>query len=330
MSKEFTKYLASLVLFGSNGIVAAHVALPVCQLVLWRTLAGSILILAALAGSCARTSSRARADASGVGAPRLAATDHPREALSLAASGAALGVGWIFLFGAYRLVGVGVATLTYYCGPVIVMALSPLLCGERLTCVKVACLSSVAVGAALVVLRGAGPAPDVAGLALGAGSAVMYAAMVLFAKRAPHVGGMESAAIQLVASCVAVTTWAALTGTLPTPSSLVGPSLPALLVLSVVNTGVGCYLYFSSLGALSVQRVAVCGYLEPLSAVLLSALLLGETLTPLCLLGGLLIIGGAVSSELAGSVRLRRRTCGTLAHGRPVPANGLVAGHATH
>ncbi len=70
-----------------------------------------------------------------------------------------------------------------------------------------------------------------------------------------------------------------------------------ILLLGLVNTGVGCYCYFSSIGDLPAQSVAVCGYLEPLSAVLLSVLILHETMAPLQILGAVLIIGGAVFGE---------------------------------
>ena len=106
---------------------------------------------------------------------------------------AALGIGWIFLFEAYRLVGVGVSTLAYYCGPVIVMALSPLLFSERLTHVKVAGFSCVVLGAFFVVAQGGGHGASAQGLALGGMSAVMYAAMAVFSRRAPQIRGLEAA-----------------------------------------------------------------------------------------------------------------------------------------
>ena len=70
------------------------------------------------------------------------------------------------------------------------------------------------------------------------------------------------------------------------------------LALGFVNTGIGCFLYFSSLSMLPVQTVAVCGYLEPLSAVLFAALLLGEKMTALQITGGICIIDGAMIGEL--------------------------------
>ena len=76
-----------------------------------------------------------------------------------------------------------------------------------------------------------------------------------------------------------------------------GDWLP-ILILGIVNTGIGCYFYFSSIGHLPVQTVAICGYLEPLSALLLSTVLLGERLSLVQALGALLILGGAAFGEL--------------------------------
>jgi drug/metabolite transporter (DMT)-like permease len=70
-----------------------------------------------------------------------------------------------------------------------------------------------------------------------------------------------------------------------------------ILILGLVNTGMGCYLYFSSIGNLSVQTVAIFGYLEPLSAVTFSALFLREILQPIQVFGAFLIIGGALYAE---------------------------------
>ena len=71
----------------------------------------------------------------------LQAPSRPREAAALIVSGAALGASWIFLFRAYQTIGVGISSLLYYCGPIIVMALSPLIFGEKLTGSKIAALS---------------------------------------------------------------------------------------------------------------------------------------------------------------------------------------------
>ena len=49
---------------------------------------------------------------------------------------------------------------------------------------------------------------------------------------------------------------------------------------------------------LKAQTVAIFSYVDPIVAVLLSALVLGEALTPLGILGVVLVLGGAIASEL--------------------------------
>lgn len=307
MHNATEKYLLSLALFGSNGIVASLIDLPSIFIVLARVSLGAALLAGiVLASRKVRTS--------------LKAPKHPRQALYLAISGAALGVAWLFLFEAYRYVGVGVASLLFYCGPVIVMALSPMLFHTRLTPQKIAGFAAVLCGAFLVVGNGLGEGIRPMGIFLGAMSAVAYAVMVIFSKKVSDIDGVECSAIQLCGSFAAVAVYmavSALAGTLalPTASMIAHLNVPAALCIGLVNTGLGCYLYFSSMGELPVTRVAVCGYLEPLSAVVLSAVLLGEPMTAANVLGAALILGGAVYSELGD--KLRARLSG---HRSPLPA----------
>lgn len=60
------------------------------------------------------------------------------------------------LYEGYVRIGVGMASLLYYCGPVIVMALSPLLFHERLTRAKLLGFAAVFAGAVLILGGAAG------------------------------------------------------------------------------------------------------------------------------------------------------------------------------
>ncbi len=293
MSKDTQKYLLSLVLFGSNGIVASLIDLPSAFVVLARVFLG-----AALLAGLVMASSKTRNN--------LASKAHPKQALYLALSGAALGAAWLFLFESYRYIGVGVASLLFYCGPVIVMAVSPFIFKTRLTSTKLVGFAAVLLGAFLVVGQGLGAGIAPAGLALGGMSAVMYALMVIFSKKVTDISGLESSAVQLCGSFSIVAAYMlinALAGTLALPSAaqLAHLNVAAIACIGLINTGFGCYLYFSAMGGLPVTRVAVLGYLEPLSAVVFSALLLGEAMTPANILGAILILGGAMYSELGGA-----------------------------
>lgn len=288
MNNGLFTYLAALLLFGSNGIIAAAIALPSSDIVLLRTFLGALSLITILATTQHH---------------KLQAPSRPREAAALLLSGAALGASWIFLFRAYQTIGIGVSSLLYYCGPIIVMALSPLIFGEKLTGGKIAGFVAVACGAFLIAAQGLGGNMPIAGIVCGIASAFCYALMVIASKGAPHIEGLENSTLQVCAAFVTALVLTLITQGAPSfLSAGIAASIDwrAVAMLGVVNTGIGCLLYFSAVAKLPVQTVAVVGYLEPLSAVVFSAALLGEAITPVRLMGAALIIGGAIFCELAG------------------------------
>ena len=308
MGRSYAAYLSSLLLFGSNGIVAAMIALPSLDIVVARTFLGALLLGAFFGASLVARHAKSRRGTACDPASSVTARQSIAAIALLACSGAALGASWIVLFEAYRLVGVGTASLMYYCGPVIVMAVAPLLFRERLGIKKIAGFGAVALGAVLVSVQALDGGQDPQGLALGAASAIAYAVMIVCSKKATAVcpaaadRGLRNSFIQLLAGFAVAAAYSALT---QGPDALLIPAAPAdiapLLMLGLINTGIGCFLYFSSIGRLPVQTVAVCGYLEPLSAVVLATLILGEPMSAVQLAGAVLIVGGAAFCELSGS-----------------------------
>ncbi len=277
----FAKYIFSMLLFGTNGIVASFIGLNSYEIVWVRTLIGSLFL--GLLFFLTRG--------------KLTFFRHKKQFLYLGISGVAMGVSWMLLYEAYAQIGVSIATLLYYTGPVIVMALSPFLFKERMTVVKAAGFLAVLCGIFLVNGGIPNAQGSVLGIVCGLLSAVTYALMVIFNKKAKEITGVENTLFQLIFGFLTVSAFVFIKQGF---SIRFAPSdwLPAL-ILGVVNTGFGCYLYFSSIGKLSVQTVAVCGYLEPLSAVIFSVLFLNEVMRPLQILGAFLIIGGAVLGEAA-------------------------------
>jgi drug/metabolite transporter (DMT)-like permease len=277
--KHFVKYIAALLMFGTNGIVASFIALSSFEIVLMRTLIGSLLLAAVFFLS--RQKVRLFGD--------------KKHTLFLIISGMAMGASWMFLYEAYRQLGVGIASLAYYCGPVIVMILAPVLFREQLTWAKAAGFLAVLAGMFFVNTQTVNGSRTAWGLFCGLMSAVMYAVMVIFNKKAKSIAGLENAMWQLLVSFLTVVVFVLIRQGFAL--HIEPGSWTAILILGVVNTGIGCYFYFSSIGSLPVQTMAICGYLEPLSAVVFSALFLGEHMTGLQLAGAVLIIGGAAFGE---------------------------------
>ena len=67
----------------------------------------------------------------------------------------------------------------------------------------------------------------------------------------------------------------------------------------IVHTGIAYVMYFGSMKALKSQSIAVLSYIDPVFALLLSALVLQEKLTVFGIAGAVLIIGSALVSELS-------------------------------
>lgn len=279
-SKAFIKYISALLLFGLNGIVASHIPLNSYEIVFLRTLIGSVLLVALFL----------------LGKGKFHIKAHKKDTLFIVLSGIAMGTSWMFLYEAYQQIGVSLSSLLYYCGPVIVMILSPLIFQEKLTAPKVLGFIIVLVGIFLVNGNAVDGNRNTWGLFCGTMSAVMYFFMVTLNKQSKNISGMENSVIQLVVSFLSVAVFMGIK-----QGFMI--SVPAtawvwILVLGVVNTGIGCYLYFSPLAKIPVQTVAVCGYLEPLSAVVFAAILLGEKMAIIQIIGAVCIIGGAMIGEL--------------------------------
>ena len=71
-----------------------------------------------------------------------------------------------------------------------------------------------------------------------------------------------------------------------------------LAAVCVVHTGLAYALYFGSVDHLRAQTLALLSYIDPVVAVLLSAIVLREPITPLTVLGAVLILGAAALGEL--------------------------------
>lgn len=292
MKQTFLKYIFALLLFGSNGIVASQISLTSYEIVFLRTLIGCVILIALfkLTGQ------------------RLSFHKNKKHLFYLSVAGVAMGVCWLFLFEAYRLIGVGIASVLYYCGPVIVMALSPFVFNEKLTRIKFTGFAIVLSGMFLINLDAFHQGKPEWGLFCGGMTALMYALLVIMSKKATKITGLESSMIQLFFSFLTVALFIAFKQGFDIIVS--NDDILPILVLGIINTGIGCFLYFSTIKHLPVQTVAVCGYLEPLAAVSLAAFYLNEVMQPFQILGAAMILLGAAYGEsifTQGSQKLNKR-----------------------
>ena len=214
-------------------------------------------------------------------------------------SGMAMGINWILLFEAYRYTTVSVATLSYYFAPVIVTVACPILFKEKMGVKQWLCFGMSTLG--IVLITGVGDLSagntHLIGILFGFGAAVLYAAVVLLNKFIKGVAGIQRTFLQFVAAILILLPYVLLTGGIHL-HSLSGSGWVNLLIIGIIHTGITYCLYFSALRDIPGQEAAILSYIDPLVAVAISVFVLGEQLTLLQLLGGILILGFTLYNEI--------------------------------
>ncbi|MCY7765661.1 DMT family transporter [Bacillus inaquosorum] len=213
-------------------------------------------------------------------------------------SGIALGGNWIFLYQSYDHTTLTNATLGYYFAPVFVMILSPFVLKEQLPVKKIVCVGIAIIGMLLVVGNGisASGTEDLLGIFFGLVAAAFYAALMLINKFIHHMGRLEITIIQLGITALLLLPYVFFTegfGIFGVSRS----SVPFIIILGIVNTGIGFWLFFSGMQKLKGQSIAMLSYVDPFVAILISAIILQEQMTIVQMLGGALLLGSTFVSE---------------------------------
>ncbi len=267
----YVALILSMVIFGTIGICRRHLSLPSETLAFARGIMGSIFLLLVM-----RVSGR-----------HFNASALRGNLALLVLTGAMIGFNWILLFEAYNYTTVAIATLCYYMQPVIVLLVSPILFREPVTLRKVICVITAIAGMVLVSgagsSSGAAGADNLRGILLGLGAAALYSGVVLFNKRITGVPIYEKTIVQLLSAALALIPYMLLRGTLHS-YSMGNAQIILLVTVGIVHTGIAYALYFGAVEKLPVQTAALFSYIDPVTAVLLSALFLHE---PMTLTGGI-------------------------------------------
>lgn len=283
MNRAKAMLLGAMGIFGTIGLFVRYIPLPSCTIALCRAVLGLLFLLAIM-----------------VIFKKTPDWSVLKKCLPLLlVSGAIMGLNWLLLFESYRYTTVATATVCYYLAPLFLLLLSPLLgeklTGEKLICVVVALAGLVCVSG--VLENGIPEQTELAGIALGAGAALLYAGVMFFNKKLPPLDAYNRTVFQFLGAIGVLLPYFLLTQK-TSQFSLTGIQWVLLAVIGFAHTGIAYCLYFGALGKLSTKTISVLCYLDPVLAVILSALFLKEPMSLLHIFGSVLILGSALYSEL--------------------------------
>lgn len=214
----------------------------------------------------------------------------------LVLSGTFMGLNWLFLYEAFRQLGVGLAQILSSSGPALAMVLAPLIFREKLLRHKIVGFIIVAIGMLFISSNDLSGGISF-GLFCGISSCLTYAGFLICNRLATAIEGPERTMWQLFVASIVVLLFVIFQGG-DVPTDFSAKTTIAVLILGVVNTGFAMNLMFLSLPKLPLQNVAILAYLEPMSALMFSVLFLGERMVLLQTVGVIMILGGTAYSEL--------------------------------
>jgi drug/metabolite transporter (DMT)-like permease len=205
--------------------------------------------------------------------------------------------------------GAGTAGVLVGSTPLITLAIAAVaLPGEPATVRRTVGLGVGFAGVVLVVAPWRDSLGSVGGQLACLGAAVTYAAGYVYTRRFLSPLGLAPLAVAAAQVLAAVVVQALLTPLFPwrTPE-LTAAVVGSIVALGLLSTGLAYVLFFGLVGDVGATSASAVNYVVPVFAVLLSVVLLGESVTWNLLVGGLVALGGVALAEN----RLRAPAAGT-------------------
>ncbi len=265
------------------------------QLVLLRFALASVLLIALTAARAARTGRPV--------IPRRTSGGRTRLVLAALALG---GLGYAtqatLYFSALDRIDASLVALVLYTYPAFVTLVAVLLGRDRMTPAVGAALVVASVGTLLVLLGAGGVAFDLLGVALAFGAALAYTAYILVGdSTVRHVPPLTLTTLVMSGATVTLTARALVTGGVDLDVRPAGWFWIACI--AVVSTVVASTAFFAGLERIGPSAASILSTFEPVATVALAALVLGELLAPLQVVGGVLVLLSVVLVQLRPRTR---------------------------
>ena len=276
----------AMIISGSIGAFVLLSGLPVIDVVFCRCLIGALTLLLFIILS------------------RQPFSRLTRFTLALAVlGGIALVINWLLLFAAYSRISIGMATVVYNTQPFMLVLMGMVL-GERVSAVKWGWLLLAFGG--VVILLSSELAPThgeslTAGVLLALGAAFFYALTAIIARKLHPLPAQHIAFIQVLVGVVM------LLPLVQMPDFSASFPWRYLLILGVVHTGIMYQLLYSAIQKLPTPITGSLSFIYPLVAMGVDYLVFHHALTPVQLLGGMLILFAAAGNNLGWGEKKPRR-----------------------
>ncbi|MBQ7595659.1 MAG: EamA family transporter, partial [Clostridia bacterium] len=282
-NKSKIEIIISMLIFGSVGIFVHYIDLPSSMISVARGVLGFLVLLlyAFVSGK------------------NISLNDVKNNIFLLFVSGTFIGFNWVFLFESYRYTTVAVSTLCYYMAPVFFIILSLFFLKEKVSQKKIICVAVSLLGMVLIsgIFKSDFSIKEIKGVLFALCAALMYSFVTLFNKKFKSISPNDKTVVQLFFAAAVILPYSLVKKELDF-SGVSLLQIVLLIIVGVIHTGFSYVMFFGAIKKLPAQTTAVLSYIDPITAVILSALILKEKLDLMTVTGAVLIIGASVISEI--------------------------------
>lgn len=278
-------FILSVMIFGTIGIFVRYINLASSEIALLRGFIGSLFLLAITM----------------INNQKISWTNIKKNIPVLLLSSFALGFNWIFLFQAYKNTTIANASLSYYFAPVFVIVMSPIVLKEKISFKKCVYIGVGIFGMFLIVQNSGNSDVEynhLVGICYGIIAAVFYATLMLTNKFIKNMNGLETTLLQLSLATIILIPYVFVTEGVNL-FRIAGFSVVCIIILGVIHTGLGFYLFFYGMKGLKAQSIAVLSYIDPVTSLFASFIIFDEKMTVLQIIGAVMLLGSTFISEIS-------------------------------
>lgn len=189
-------------------------------------------------------------------------------------------------FTALTLTSAGLVALLLYLYPALVTVLAVVVLKEPVSKLKIIALILALAGTALTIGPAGGGKP--LGIVLGLGAAFIYSVYILVGSKITKQGtAIQSSAVIITSAAVVYGGLIAIQG-VSFPKTLYGWA--SVIAVALISTVLAIVTFLAGLERVGPTNAATLSTIEPVVTVTLAMLVLGETMTPLQIAGGMMIL----------------------------------------
>ncbi len=283
MKSKFV-FILSMIIFGTIGIFRKYIPLDSATISFSRGIIGTIFLAVFLFIKKDKPNGK----------------ELRENILLLIVSGCLIGINWLFLFEAYKYTSVATSTLCYYMAPIFVLIASCFFFKEKLNVFNIICIIVAFIGMVFVsgvIETGFNDKNTIIGILYGLGAAVLYASVVMINRITKVENVYYKTLVQLFLSAIVLIPYLLINKSFTSVTVNLNIML-LILIVGIIHTGIAYVLYFGSITRLKTQFISIFSYVDPIIAIILSAIILKEQMTLLSMIGAVLVLGSSIVMEL--------------------------------